>query len=77
MSTGPVEAKVKNATGWAAVTGFIIWVLETYAFPGLVPVPVQGFVDVLIPAVGAFVGGYLASHTPRDDPDARRKPHLA
>lgn len=71
MSTGPMETKVKSAAGWAAVTGFVIWALETYVFSGLVPVPVQGFLDVVIPALGALIGGYVAKHTFRNDADAR------
>lgn len=71
MSTGPVETKVKSAAGWAAVTGFAVWVLETYVFHATVPAPVQALIDVAVPGLGALLGGYLAKHTYRNDPDAR------
>lgn len=70
MSTGPVEAKVKWGGAGAAVGGVVVWVLETYVFHGVVPVPVQAFVDLAVPALLALVGGYVARHTFRNDPDA-------
>lgn len=70
MSTGPVEAKVKAATGWAAATGFAVWLLSTYVFHGVVPAAVLDLLQVLVPAIGALLGGYLTRHTPRNDPDA-------
>lgn len=70
MSTGPVEAKVKMATFGAATAGLIVWVAETYWFKGAVPVPVQAFIDLAVPAALAFVFGYAAKHTFRRDPDA-------
>ena len=72
MSTGPIETKVKSAAGWAAATGFAVWILETYVFHGVVPIPVQGVLDIIIPGLGALIGGYFAKHTFRNDPDARK-----
>jgi hypothetical protein len=71
MSTGPVEAKVKWGGAGAAVGGLVVWALETYVFHGSVPVPVQAFIDLAVPAGLAWVLGYAAKHTFRDDPDAR------
>lgn len=72
MSTGPVEQKVKAGAGVAAVGGLIVWLLKEYAFGGAdVPEPVVAFVFVAVPAAASLVGGYLAKHTFRNDPDAR------
>lgn len=71
MSKGPVEAKVKWGGVGAAVGGVIVWALETYTFHGNVPVPVQALIDLAVPAGLAWLLGYSAKHTFRDDPDAR------
>lgn len=70
MSTGPVESKVKAAAFGAALAGLGVWVLETYAFKGSVPIPVQAVIDIAIPAIVAFAAGFVAKHTFRNDPDA-------
>lgn len=69
-STGPVEVKVSAATVAAAVSGFAVWVAQTYWFHGAVPLPVVAAVQVVVPAVCAFAAGWFAKHTPRADPDA-------
>lgn len=73
MSTGPVESKVKGATLGAAAAGLCVWLLENYLFKGVVPVPVQAFIDVAIPAGLALLLGWSAPHTWRHDPDATRR----
>lgn len=70
MTTGPIEAKVKNAAVGAALAGVVVWALETYVFRGNVPVPIQALIDIAVPAVAAFAFGYAAKHTFRNDPDA-------
>ncbi len=70
MSTGPIESKVKAASLGAAAAGVIVWALETYMFKGAVPVPIQAFIDLALPALAAFAAGYAAKHTFRRDPDA-------
>ena len=64
---GPVEAKVSAATVAAAVSGLIVWVLQNYVFRGEVPFPVSSAVQVIVPALFAFVAGWCARHTPRPD----------
>lgn len=61
----PVEAKVKSATAYAVVTAFVVWALGRYVFRGLVPGEVVDLVAFAVPGLAAFVGGYLAPHTPR------------
>lgn len=63
----PVEAKVKAATGAAAVAGLLVWLLEEYVFGAAAPEAVEAAVDVLVPAAAALVAGWLARHTPRID----------
>lgn len=70
MSTGPVETKVKAAAFGAALAGVCVWALETYAFHGTVPLPIQALIDIAIPAIAAFGLGFSAKHTARTDPDA-------
>lgn len=60
-----IETKVKAATGAAAVSGFVLWILGSYVFNGEVPAPVVALVSIAVPAVFAFAAGYLARHTPR------------
>ena len=62
------ETKVKAATGAAAVTGFMLWALATYAFHGDVPAPVEGLVAFAVPGLVTLVAGYLSRHTPRTPP---------
>ena len=71
MSTGPIETKVTSATFGAAIAGVAVWALQTYVFESDVPLPVQALIGIAVPAVAAFVAGYSAKHTTRNDPDAR------
>lgn len=64
------EKKVTAATGAAAATGLVLWLLSTYVFDGLVPEAVADAVVWVVTAAAAFVGGYIAKHTPRIDPEA-------
>lgn len=75
MSTGPIEQKVKVATGGSAVgvalAGLILWLLDEYAYTsGPIPDPLSFAVVTLLPIGLTFAGGYLARHTARRDPDA-------
>ena len=65
--SGVVETKVTAATIAAALTGVGLWVLQTYAFHGDVPLPVLAAVQTIVPAAVTFAAGYLAPHTPRPD----------
>lgn len=60
-----IETKVKAATGAAAVSGFVLWLLGAYVFDGEVPQPVVILISVAVPAAFAFGAGYLARHTHR------------
>lgn len=70
MSSGPVEVKVSAAAIATALSGFAVWAAQTYWFRGEVPAPVVAVIQVVVPALVAFTAGWLARHTPRDDPDA-------
>jgi hypothetical protein len=69
------EDKVKAASFGAGasgtVTAFVLWALDSAFWHGDalpdVPLPVVGLVAMLIPAAGAFLGGYVTRHTPRPD----------
>jgi hypothetical protein len=67
--SAPIENKVSVGTMTAALTGAVSWVLVTYvpSFHSGIPAPLQAFIPVLIAAVSAFAGGYLAKHTVRAD----------
>ena len=64
---GPIEIKVPVSAVAAAISGVIIWLMQTYWFRGDVPPAVDMAVQTLVPALIAFVAGYLAPHTPRPD----------
>lgn len=64
---GPIETKVKASTAASIVAGFILWVLATYVFKGVVPEPVALLVFLAISGGGTFLAGYLARHTARPD----------
>lgn len=73
--TGPVESKVKASTAGSTVgivvSGFLLWLLDTYVWETeSIPDPVIGLVG-LVPVALTFLGGYLAKHTPRNDLQAR------
>jgi hypothetical protein len=63
----PIETKVSAATIAAAVSGLVLWALQSYVFKGELPAPVAAAVQVIVPAVVTFAAGYLAPHTPRPD----------
>lgn len=65
--SGPLELKVSAASVGAVLSGLVVWALQTYAFRGDVPLPVDAAVQVLIPAAVALGAGWLAKHTPRPD----------
>ncbi len=83
MSKNVVEAKVYAATlGGGAGTilsQFLLWVLgvlfwhasgaaeHAVAAAAAVPQPVAGLIDLILAVGGAFLGGYLAPHTPRSE----------
>lgn len=60
-----VEPKVKAATAAATVAAFVLWVLGAYVFDGVVPLPVQGLVGLVVTGGSTFVGGYYARHVDR------------
>jgi hypothetical protein len=62
-----IEKKVSAGTAGAVIGGFIVWLLEAYVFGGAVPAPVEALVFFVVPAVAAFIAGYLARHTARPD----------
>lgn len=78
-----VETKVIAATaggGAGAVVGtFLLWIMgaglwhagwsaeQAVAATSAVPGPVAALVPLLVTVAGAFLGGYLAPHTPRPD----------
>ena len=65
----PVETKVTAGSLAAALSGAIIWALQTYAFKGNdVPAGLVSLIYVAIPAICAYAAGYLAPHTPRPAP---------
>jgi len=70
MSTrAPVETKVTAGSLAAALSGAIIWALQTYAFKGNdVPAGLVSLIYVAIPGVLAFAAGYYTRHTPRPAP---------
>jgi hypothetical protein len=66
MMAPRVETKVTASSLAAALSGVVLWVLQTYVFKGNnVPAGAVTLVDVGIPAVCAWMAGYLAPHTPR------------
>lgn len=69
-STGPVETKVSAATIAAAASAFVVWLLRTYVFHGVVPPEVEAFASVAVIGVCTFAAGWFARHTPRADLDA-------
>lgn len=68
----PVERKVYAATIGAGagtiVSQFVLWAADSLWWPGDgkvdVPLPVAGFINLVVPAALAFVLGWLAKHDP-------------
>jgi len=68
-----VETKVTAGSLAAALSGAIIWALQTYVFKGNdVPDGLVSLIYVAIPAVCAYAAGYLAPHSPRPVPAPQR-----
>ena len=60
-----IEHKVTASAGGAAVSGFVVYLLSTFAYGGgVVPEPVIAFVAFCV----TFLAGWLAPHTARFDP---------
>jgi hypothetical protein len=60
----PIRSKVKAATATSAVAGAVIWILGKYVFKGsTVPDVFVQDTYVLVPAIFAFIGGYLKKET--------------
>lgn len=81
-SSGPVEAKVKAATGGSAagvaLAGLILWLLDSYAWrQEPIPDAVSFAVITLLPIGLTFAGGFFARHTARVDRDAVAGVHAA
>lgn len=67
-----IEPKVATATfgsgAAGVVSGFILYLLGTFIWHGsgdAVPLPVQQVVLLVVPAAGAFIGGWLTRHVNR------------
>lgn len=79
--SAPIETKVIAATSGAgvgtAISGFILWILDTYAF-GDVPVPdaIVVLVWAVVPISVTFLSGFFAKHTPRPDLLAQGAPDV-
>lgn len=63
-----VEAKVKAASTAAAIAGVLVSLLGAYVFRGGVPEWAQAMIGAAVTGALAFVGGWLAKHTPRPAP---------
>ena len=84
MKGGPVEAKVKAGAYGAGTAGVIttalLWLLGGTVWGGglgasevsdalaAVPAPVTALLALVVPAVGSWVAGYWAPHTPELPP---------
>lgn len=71
MANAPVEAKVKASTAATFVVSLLVAVLNAVADSTLLqPLPswLQGPVIALAPAAVTFLSGWLAEHTPREQP---------
>jgi hypothetical protein len=69
----PVEKKVTAGSLSAAAAGVVLWALSTYVFKDSgTPDGVVSLVYLLVPAVIAGAGAYLAPHTHRPDLDGRK-----
>ena len=67
----PVERKVLAGTIGAGagvtISDFALWVVDTIWWPAddaTVPVPVAGFVSLIVTTGFAFIAGWLAKHDP-------------
>lgn len=65
-----IEPKVRAATAAGASSAatllpFVLWLLSAHVFHGDVPLPVQGFVGLLVTGACTFAAGYYARHVDR------------
>jgi len=72
----PIEAKVKAATtgavAGAGLAELLMWLLEAKVVGSPMPEPGRTLFVSSMPGLVAFAAGYMAPHTPRNDPAARR-----
>lgn len=66
-----IEPKVRAATAAGATAAgvlvpFVLWLLAAYVFHGEVPLPVEGFVGLLVTGACVFAAGYHARHVDRE-----------
>jgi hypothetical protein len=61
----PVAPKTSAAGVSAAVSGAVLYLLQTYVFKGSVPGGVASLIYVSVPGLLAFAAAYLAPHQPR------------
>ncbi len=62
-----VHPKVKASTAGAAVAGVLVWVLNRYVFHGSMSPGYAAEIDAAVPAVLAFIAGWLTP-SPRPAP---------
>lgn len=63
----PIETKVTAGSLSAAAAGVALWALQTWVFKSGTPDGVVSLVYLVVPAVIAGAGAYLAPHTHRPD----------
>ena|SRR6266700_2822287 len=61
----PVAPKTSAAGLSAAVSGAVLYLLQTYAFKGTVPDGIASLIYVAVPGVLAFAAAYMAPHQSR------------
>src|SRR6266568_7768691 len=64
----PVAPKTSAACASAAVSGAVLYVLQTYAFKGAVPDGIASLIYVAVPGVVAFAAAWAAPHQDRVPP---------
>jgi hypothetical protein len=65
----PIHPKVKAASSGALVSAAVVWAIEHYLFKDATPGVLDGALQVLVPAVVAFVSGWLARWAPKPAAD--------
>lgn len=73
-SSGPVETKVYSSAAGAALSTLLIWVLNNYLLPEVMPPTIEAAVTVLVVSATTFFSGFLTAHTWRSDADAFTSP---
>lgn len=56
---GPIEPKIVYASGTAAASGLVLWLLGKYVFHGDVEPPVEAAIYCLMPGLFAGIVGYF------------------